>query len=372
MRRARVFLLVAAGLMAGVLLIGLMGSAVPVAANPDIRIDVNYGHNWVYVNTSPTPFTDVTITVSDSGGVKGTYDGQTDGNGELWTQGGGWNPDGGVQILPGDIVLATAGIDSTTVNPVGTINGALDITTDTIVGTINAPFATVGVSCQIWVENGPPSIDIPDVSGNGGSYTCDFSGIWDIVAGQNVAVRYVEPDGDGVINMMEPPAMRVNYAHDWVGGNYPAGLTFNITVKDSLDAVKATAVVESTPGGGWGSDGFETQDGDWVPERPDIVAGDSVQAVSGTVYDNTVKVGDIGGTLDLVGNKISGPINASWLSATLPVDANFGLVQEVLPGKDSTAAPDGTEPYECIWNPITEWKIQPGTGCSCMVPGTGW
>ena len=64
-RRARVFLLVAAGLMAGVLVIGLMGSAVPVAANPDIGIEVNYGHDWVYVNTSPTPFTDVTITVSD-------------------------------------------------------------------------------------------------------------------------------------------------------------------------------------------------------------------------------------------------------------------------------------------------------------------
>jgi hypothetical protein len=125
MKRFRVLILVAAGLMAGVLLIGLMGSAVPVSANPDISIQVNYGHDWVQVNT--TPSTNVEVTVSDNQGVKGTYNDQSDTNGDLFTHGGGWNPDGWVQIDPGDIVSATAGIDSTAVNPIGVINGDLDL-----------------------------------------------------------------------------------------------------------------------------------------------------------------------------------------------------------------------------------------------------
>jgi uncharacterized repeat protein (TIGR01451 family) len=365
MRRISVFLLVAAGLMGGVLLIGLLGSAVPVAANPDISIEVNYGHNWVGAYT--TPFTDVTITLSDNGGVKGTFNGQTDSDGELKTHDGTWAPDDWVQIDPGDIVSATAGIDSTAVNPVGVINGVLDLDADKITGTIEASwFSTVDVSCSVWVDNGPNSIDVPNVSGNGGSYICDFSGAWDIITGQTVAVRYTEPDGDQVINTFQGPWMNVNYGHDWVGGTYPAGHTFTITVKDSSDAVKATAVVESVPDGGWGGEGFQTQGDDWLPERPDIVAGDSIIFESDDSYMNTVKVGDIGGTLDLVGNKISGPINASWLTEELPVDCHAWGAPGGTPDKDSTAAPDGSKPYECAWDPNTEWKILPGQEIAVM------
>jgi uncharacterized repeat protein (TIGR01451 family) len=363
MKRFRVLILVAAGLMAGVLLIGLMGSAVPVSANPDISIQVNYGHDWVQVNT--TPSTNVEVTVSDNQGVKGTYNDQSDTNGDLFTHGGGWNPDGWVQIDPGDIVSATAGIDSTAVNPIGVINGDLDLDADKISGTIEASwFTTVDVSCNIWVNNGPNSIDVPNVSGDGGSYTCDFSGAWDIKPGQTVAVSYSEPDGDQVINTFQGPWMNVNYAHDWVGGTYPAGHTFTVTVKDSSNVVKATAVVNTVSGGGWGGDGFQTEGEDWLPEQPDIVPGDSVMFESDDSYLNTVKVGDIGGTLDLVGNKISGPINASWLTEELPVRCEIWTDSGGPDGKDSTAAPDGSKSYECSWD--SEWDIQPGQDVAVM------
>jgi len=64
-------------------------------------------------------------------------------------------------------------------------------------------------------------------------------------------VRYYEPDGDSVINIFGLPWMRVNYGHDWVGGTYPAGHTFWITVTSSIDVVKDTAEIETEPGWGW-------------------------------------------------------------------------------------------------------------------------
>jgi uncharacterized repeat protein (TIGR01451 family) len=165
---------------------------------------------------------------------------------------------------------------------------------------------------------------------------------------------------------LESPWMRVNYAHEWVGGNYPAGHTFTITVKDSSDAVKATAVVNSTTGGGWGDDGFDTQPEDWSPVHPDIVSGDTVLFESDDAYSNSVKVGEIGGTIDLAGNKVGGTINVPWFSATLPVECHPWGAPGGVDVKNSTAEPDGTVPYECSWNPITEWDIQPGQDIAVM------
>jgi len=59
------------------------------------------------------------------------------------------------------------------------------------------------------------------------------------------------------------------------GQRLPGGHTFWITVTDSLDNVKATATVASEYGGGWGGDGFQTEEGDWSTQ-PDIQVDDRV------------------------------------------------------------------------------------------------
>jgi len=54
---------------------------------------------------------------------------------------------------------------------------------------------TLNVRCDVWVQNGPNGIDTT-ADPNGGSYSCDFGGAWDILPGQDVAVMYIEPDRD--------------------------------------------------------------------------------------------------------------------------------------------------------------------------------
>ena len=81
--------------------------------------------------------------------------------------------------------------------------------------------------------------------------------------------------------------------HEWVGADYPAGHMFDITLKDSDGATKATATAESVPGGGWEGDGFHTDQDDWTPMDFDIVPGDVVHFVSDDGYEKEVKVGQI-------------------------------------------------------------------------------
>lgn len=70
--------------------------------------------------------------------------------------------------------MAAAG-ETKSVNPVGTIAGAIDLAHDTVAGTIQAPGWTgdLRVRCEVWVDDGPPSIEtFADAAG--GAYTCDF------------------------------------------------------------------------------------------------------------------------------------------------------------------------------------------------------
>ncbi len=113
-----------------------------------------------------------------------------------------------------------------------------------------------------------------------------------------VAVMYYEQDGDSIINVPPWTWMRVDYEADEVGGDYPAGVTFDISVEDSGGSVKATAQVVSAAGLGWQGDGFFTQPGDWVPLVPDILPGDVVEFSGGDGYLGHVRVGIIEGTIN--------------------------------------------------------------------------
>ncbi len=154
------------------------------------------------------------------------------------------------------------------------------------------------------------------------------------------------------------PWMRVNYGHDWVGGNYPLGHTFVVTVTDQLGTEKGIADAEVTPDGGWDGSGFETNEDNWRGgSPPDIVPGDSIIFSADDGYRNTVQVGDIGGVINLTADTIGGPIHAGWFGdITLDVECHpWGGPGEAQP-ENSTAGSLGAPEYLCDWS--GEWDIQ--------------
>ncbi|NUM44758.1 MAG: DUF11 domain-containing protein [Anaerolineales bacterium] len=331
-----------------------------------VYIDVNYGHDWVEGRTRPNEM--FVVTVTDGANIY-TSTGQTDDNGWFGTHQWPWTPYQPF-MNPGNQVQVSVGGGSAEVNPIGTINGALDFAADTVWGTVDAPWFnpdSLTVRCEVWVENGPPAIDVEGVPADGGSYFCDFSTVgWDLLLGQTVAVRYFEPDGDSVINIIENPWMRVNYGHDWVGGTYALGHTFWITVTDSGGDVKATAQVETLPGVGWGNDGFETRGEDWTPSQPDIQPDDRVYFQADDGYANLMIVGDISGTVDVENDSVGGPVFAPWFTQTLNVECHPWGAPGPAPSKNSSAEPDGTSPFLCAWDPLTEWDLLPGQEVGVM------
>ncbi|HNT26410.1 MAG TPA: PKD domain-containing protein [Anaerolineales bacterium] len=328
------------------------------------HLEVNYAHDWAALYTAPW----ATSSISVNGAY--TVTGRANGDGWFNSHEWPWDPEQ-PNLLPGDAIMAETVNRQLTVDPVGAIPITVDYDEDIVTGNIQAPWfspLTLTVSCEIWVENGE-SIRVEGVDPDGGSFTCDFTDVgWDLQLTDQIAVRYTEPDGDSVINIFEPPWMRVNYGHNWVGGNYPAGHTFTITVTDeSGDITRGVAIVESQPNWGWGNnDGFDTQD-NWGPSgAPDIQVGDWVYIEADDGYTNTIQVGEVGGELDIATDSISGAIDAPWFSADLTIECHPWGAPGGAPGRNSSAGPDGDPTYFCQWDPNTEWDIQPGQEVAVM------
>jgi uncharacterized repeat protein (TIGR01451 family) len=217
---------------------------------PSLFIDVNYAHDWVVANTQP--FATVSVTVADGGGIKATVTGQADGSGEFRSEEWNWDPDH-PDIAPGDAITASAAALTATVNPVGTIDGVLDADADTISGTIHAPWfapLTLTVRCEVW-EWPYPSIVITGVVADGGSFFCDFAAEgWDIQPGQDVAVRYVEPDDDTVVNVFQEqvPDLSINKwntpGHARPGGVVVYGINYS---NDGNGVAEDTLIVDTLP-----------------------------------------------------------------------------------------------------------------------------
>ncbi len=316
---------------------------------PHARLNVNYPHDWASVET--VPGATVALTVAGKASVSGQANPNGWFNSDEWP----WDPER-PNIEPGDAVTATAVGLTATVDPVGTIEGVVDADAETVSGVVYAPFPTVTVACEVWTWGGP-QIVITDVNGSGGSYFCDFGAIgWDVEPGQEIAVRYYEPDGDSVINVFSAPWMRVNYGDDWVGATYPAGHTFWLTVTDELGAPKGYAEIDAVPGGGWGGDGFETRDEDWQGLRPNIVPGDWVYARSDDGYTHALEVGEITGALDVGQNTVQGTITAGF-TENLQVRCEV-WVENGPDGIELMVDPDGGA-YLCDFDDVG-WDLLPG------------
>jgi uncharacterized repeat protein (TIGR01451 family) len=181
----------------------------------------------------------------------------------------------------------------------------------------------------------------------------------DVQHGDNAVVTHQAIHGNQVRRFLAWPQMRVNYAHDWAGGDYPAGHTFWITVTDGVDA---KAVIDTTPGGGWNGDGFETRENDWLSAQPDIQSGDRVDFRSDDGYTNTIYVGDITGNLDTGADFISGTINADWF-APLSLTVECNVWHGPQPSVNTRAEADGGS-YECDFDGLVD--IQPGWDVAVM------
>ena len=183
----------------------------------DLIIGVNYGHDWIEGNYEAGHTVWLTVTESDGATVKGTAQ-LTTGYLEDWDQPGFSTSDsdwGGEppDILPGDYVFGSIDTGYETDVHVGTINGNIDVDTDSIVGTVDAGGwlpKPVYVQCHPWGAPGwAPQVEYGDLlPNNSDEYSCswDPGSEWDIQPGEDLGVEYVEPDGDSVYNVFQEPA----------------------------------------------------------------------------------------------------------------------------------------------------------------------
>jgi hypothetical protein len=167
------------------------------AAILTLRIVANYAHDWVNGQTAPGAAVDVDVQ------GKAEVHVVADDSGWFNTDMGAWDPSR-PDIEPGDTITVQAAGYEKSIDPVGTIAGALDLPMNAIEGTIDAPFTgKLQVDCDVWVKHAEsPKTISQEVDADGGAYACDFDDVkWTLGPGQDVAVSYIEPDGDRVINV---------------------------------------------------------------------------------------------------------------------------------------------------------------------------
>ena len=202
---------------------------------------VNYARDRVGADYSEGHVFTITVTESDGVTVKAT------GTAESVTRGGwggagfnvvDWTPSK-PDILPGDKVAFATDDGYTNVVSVGQINGTLDVTTDSVEGTVLAPPFTeeLTVECLPWGAwnaglDAPVKDDMVYPDGSN-MFLCAWNPLteWDIQPGQALAVMYVEPDGDGIIDVYREPLahLRISqWAHGAAaeGGNLALGIRF--------------------------------------------------------------------------------------------------------------------------------------------------
>lgn len=302
-------------------------------------------------------------------------------------------------ILPGDKIYGSIdGGVHLAYSQVGEITGTVDTSTDSISGTINAPWlipdpGIVDVECYAWgaPEGAPDKYDsvIPD-GDPVHAYTCawDPNTEWDVDLNRWIGVAYRDPQANKIIEGYYEPDynlyLSVNYfTQGVIEGNYPPGYDVTLTITESDGTtVKGTTTITTTEIPWWGGDtGFSTElDGlVWDPERPDIQAGDWVFGevdVEGTIYSAEIQLGDIFGEVDVDNDSITGTIDVPWLDPEVEIEIQCHPWGAPGPtdGKQDFVFPDGEDPYYCEWDPNTEWDIQPNqdVGVVYVDPNGHW
>jgi len=269
--------------------------------------------------------------------------------------GGCWEfPDVG-PILGGDTITVTVGAGIPVVIGVPTpITATADSATNLVWGQIDHLDRE---PVEVELLGGPLRLVHTD---NNGAFTADFP---DVPRGARGEARY------RTVNDSTPTTIhrrfytsdlvfRANYGREVVEGDFEAGHVINLEVTDSGGSVKATAEITTTFPAWWGGvSGFTTQIGDpWVPDRPDIVAGDWVNASDDLGQSASLRVGQITVTLDIDADTVLGQVFAPWLANPLP--AYCGVLVDGGPGFDFTVDPNGGS-YLCDFA-SAGWDLLPG------------
>jgi uncharacterized repeat protein (TIGR01451 family) len=242
-----------------------------------LSMRVNYTDDWVEGNLEAGHTLWLTVTESDGATVKATAELQSqeipwwDGGTGFATQlGDPWVP-GQPDIQPGDWILLSMDDGRSTSARVGTISGELDLDADTVSGTIHASWFTGTLDgwCGVWEEGGPRMSF--QVDPDGGGYFCDLGAMgWDVKPEQDVAVSYVEHDGDEVVRVFRELGSHLSI-QKWAdadaaeGGNFVFRIEYrndgegpaeDVVITDTLqgmayvyDTNLFAATTEAIPGG---------------------------------------------------------------------------------------------------------------------------
>jgi hypothetical protein len=181
-----------------------------------LHLRVNYGHDWVESFYDADHRVWLTVTESDGVTVKATATLVTEAK-DFWggatgfqTKPEDWVP-GPPDIQPGDLVFGMVDNGASAQVEIGNIAGLVNLTTDSVQGSIDAPWFSeeIGVECFPWGAPEPqPEMKYDWVYPDGeDEYSCSWAGEWDIEYYQDVGVGYFGPDGHWVANafLVEEP-----------------------------------------------------------------------------------------------------------------------------------------------------------------------
>lgn len=267
----------------------------------------------------------------------------------------------GTGFLPGDIVTVTAG------------NGIYPVTL-----TIPDPYVAhaSSITNTVWGQIGHIDQEEVEVDLQGfpimrtttdseGHFSVEYDTIPRSAMGDvhyRTQVNYADVGFHG--RFQSPDLiLSVNYDHDWVNGNYEPGHTIWITVTGSdHSTVKGTTELVTGPVPDWGGQsGFQTLGDSWSVEQLDIMPGDWVDAALDNGYTSTVHVGTIAGLLNVDADQITGTVSAGWwLPAEVDVTCHPWGGPSSAPFRNVRVRPNGSDPFDCSWDPATEWDIEPG------------
>ncbi len=202
----------------------------------DLVFTVNYSHDWV--EGSYEAGHTVWLTVTDSlGAIRATaelttgvipwWGGQT---GFATHLGDPWHPQR-PDIEVGDWVHGTTETGYTTTVRIGEITGYLDLDNDRITGTVHASWFEGLLNGQCWIDGIGNSGREFSIDADGGTYTCDFSDVWDLTPNESVSVQYQEPDGDWVRAVFQEPTPHLRVEKWLDGGNAGEGGNAVFTVQ---------------------------------------------------------------------------------------------------------------------------------------------
>jgi len=190
----------------------------------------------------------------------------------------------------------------------------------------------------------------------------NFTATWPGMShGEQGYIRFVDQVDSTSVIFHRPfadlePQIRVNYAHEWIEGNYEAGHTLWITLTNATGDIKATASGVTGLIDWWGSAGWSTNAKmPWNGNPPNIQPGDYVYVRVDNGRTGEVHIAEITGYLDVDADTVSGNLIGDWLTGT--VNGSCGILINNGSGTGFSAEPPDY-PYFCDFG---GWfDIQPG------------